>query len=165
MLGTILLLGASAQWGPAIAGPNAGLNPQHARPASNQAQPVPINPANNPAQSGPPPETNVSGMSKRITRSSAKAAQPMNIRCSLAQFQPSPPGNRSTQSGPPHPTNTHSTPAQITSPAGNQPTQFGPADTMSFLCMLVQIAHGALPGNSSAQSRPAHSTSTPSTLA
>ena len=57
--------------------------------------------------------------------------------------------------------NTHSTPAQITSTAGKRPTQSGPADPMSCFRMLAQIAHGLLPGNSSAQSGPAHSTSTP----
>ena len=51
--GTILPPGAPAQWGPATAGPNAGLITQNAHPASNQAQPGPTNPAKNPAQSGP----------------------------------------------------------------------------------------------------------------
>ena len=67
------------------------------------------------------------------------------------------------QSGPAHPTNTHSTPAQTTSPAGNRPTQSGLADPIWFFRMLAQIAHGNLPRNSSAQYRPAHPTSTPST--
>ena len=133
--GTILLPGAPAQWGPATAGPNAGLVPQNAPPANNP-QPGPANSVNDPAQSRPIPQTNVPGTSRRITRSAAKAA---------------------------HPTNTHSTPAQITSPAGNRPTQSGPADPMNLFRMLAQIAHGALPGNSSAQSRPAHPTSTYST--
>ena len=91
---------------------------------------------NNPAQSGPVPQTNVPGLSRRITRSAAKAT---------------------------HQTNTHSTPAQITFPAGNRPTQSGLAELMNLFCILVQIAHSILPGNSSAQSRPAYPTSTHST--
>ena len=87
---TILPLGAPAQWGPATAGPNAGLIPQNAPPASNQRQPGPAHPANNPAQSGPTPQTNVPGTSRRITRSSAKAPQPMNILRRLGQFEPAP---------------------------------------------------------------------------
>ena len=161
--GAILPPGAPAQWGPATAGPNAGLIPQNAPLASNQAQPGPAHPVNNPAQSGPTPQTNVPGTSRRITRSTVKAAHPTNIFGTLAQFAHAPPGNSSMQSGPAHPTNTHSTPAEITSPAGNRPTQSGPADPMSFFRMLAQIAHDALPGNSSAQSGPAHPTSTPST--
>ena len=54
-------------------------------------------------------------------------------------------------------------PTQITSPTGNRPTQSRPADPMIFFRVLAQIVHDALPGNSSAQSRPVHPTSTPST--
>ena len=117
---TILPPGAPAQWSPAKAGPNAGLVPQKAPPASNP-QPGPANSVNDPAQSGPIPQTNVPATSRRITRSAAKAS---------------------------HPTNTHSTPAQITSPTGNRPTQSQPADPMNLFYMLAQIAQGALPGNS-----------------
>ena len=163
--GAILPLGAPAQWGPARAGPNAGLIPQNPPLASNQAQPGPAHPVNNPSQSGPTPQTNVPGMSRRIAHSTTKAAYPTNIFGNLAQFAHALLGNSSTQSGPAHPTNTHSTPAQITSPAGNRPTQSEPSDPMSFSCMLAQIAHGALPGNSSVQSGPAHATNTHSTPA
>ena len=133
--GRILPLGAPAQWGPATAGQNAGLVPQNAPPA-NKPQPEPANSVNDPAQSRPIPQTNVPGTSRRITRSAAKAA---------------------------HSKNTHSTPAQITSPAGNRPTQSEPADPMTLIRLLAQITRGSLPGNSLAQSRPAHPTSTHST--
>ena len=161
--GAILPPGAPAQWGPATAAPKAGLIPQNAPLASNQAQPGPAHSVNNPAQSGPTPQANVLGTSRRITCSTAKAAHPTNIFGTLAQFAHAPPRNSSTQSGPAHPTSAHSTPAPVPSPAGNRPTQSGPADPMSFFRMLVQIAHGALLANSSAQSGPAHPTSTPST--
>ena len=77
--GAILPLGAPAQWGPATAGLNAGLIPQNAPLASNQAQPGPTHPVNNSAQARPTPQTDVPGTSRRITRSSAKVAQPTNI--------------------------------------------------------------------------------------
>ena len=135
--GTILPPGVPAQWGPATAGPNTGLVPQNAPPANNP-QPGPTNSVNDPAQSRPIPQTNVLSTSRRITCSAAKAQAA-------------------------HPTNTRSTPAQFTSPAGNRPTQSEPADPMNLFRMLAHIAHGALPGNSLAQSRPAHPTSTHST--
>ena len=47
--GAILPLSAPAQWGPTMAGPNAGLIPQNAPLASNQAQPRPAHPVSNPA--------------------------------------------------------------------------------------------------------------------
>ena len=159
----ILPPGAPGQWGPPTPRPNAGLISQNAPLASNQAQPGPTHAVNNPAQSGPTPQTNVPGMSRRITRSIAKAAHTTNIFGTLAQFAHAPPGNSWTQSGPAHPTSAHSTPASVASPAGNRLTQSGPADRMSFFRMLAQIAHGALPRNSSAQTGPAHPTSTPST--
>ena len=92
----ILPPGAPAQWGPAMAGPNAGLIPQNAPLASNQAQPGPARPVNNPALAGPTPQKNVPGMSRRITRSSAKVALPTNILRRLGQFAHAPPGNSST---------------------------------------------------------------------
>ena len=159
----ILLPCAPAQWGPATAGPNAGLIPQNAPLPSNQAQPGPAHAVNNPAQSGPTPQTNIPGTSRRITRTTVKAAHPTNIFGTLAQFLHAPLGNSSTQSGPDHPTIAHSTPGRVVSPAGNRPTQSGPADPMGFFRMLAQIARGALPGNSSALSGPAHPTSTSST--
>ena len=45
--GAILPPGAPAQWGPATAGPNAGLISQNALLASNQAQPGPAHPVIN----------------------------------------------------------------------------------------------------------------------
>ena len=159
--GAILPPGASAQWGPATAGPNVALIAQNAPLGSNQGQPGPAHPVNNPAQSGPTDQTHVPRTSRRITRSTAKAAHPTNIFCMLAQFAHASLRNSSTQSGPGHPTNTHRTPAQITSPAGNRPMQSGPADPMSFFGTLAQIAHGALIGSSSRQSGPADPTSTP----
>ena len=73
--GTILPPGAAAPWGPETARPNAGLISQNVLPASNQAQPGPSHPASNAAQSGPTAQTNVPVKSRRITLSSAKAAQ------------------------------------------------------------------------------------------
>ena len=70
--GTILPPGAPAQWGPATAGPNAGLVPQKAPPANNP-QPGPTNSVNDLAQSRPIPQMNVPGTSRRVTRSTAKA--------------------------------------------------------------------------------------------
>ena len=157
--GAILPLDPPAQWGATKAGPNAGLVPQNA-PPPNKPQNWPANPVNNAAQSGPTSQTNVPGTSRRITRSTAKAALPTTIFGTLAQFEHATPENSSTQSGSTQPMNTHSTPAQITSPAGNRPTQSGPADPMSVFCTFAQIAHAALPGNSLAQTRPPHPIST-----
>ena len=77
--GAIVPPGAPAPWGPAKAGLNAGLIPQNAPLASNEAQPGPTHPVNNPAQARPTPQTHVPRTSRRITRSSAKVAQAMNI--------------------------------------------------------------------------------------
>ena len=135
--GTILPPGAPGQWGPAMAGLKAGLVPQNAPPVNNP-QPGPANSVNAPVQSRPIPQTNVPGTSRRITLSAAKAQAA-------------------------HPTNTCSTPAQTTSSAGNCPTQSKPADLMNLFRILAQIAQGALPQNSLAQSRSAHPKSTHST--
>ena len=81
--GAILPPGAPAEWGPPTAGPKAGLIPQNAPLASNQAQPGPAHPVNTPAQSGPTPQTNVPSTSRRITRSTAKAAHPTKDRKSV----------------------------------------------------------------------------------